>query len=343
MATLRELADRVGAKIAGDPDLQIRRVAAIDEAEEGDITFISNPKYRNQLLSTRASAIIVPSSVKPAGYNLLISRNPYLDFARILTHMQGPRPEARGVLPGAMIDSSARISENSTIHPGCIVGADVKVGRGSVLFPGVVLYEGVEIGEDCTLHAGVVVRERCRIGNRVIIQPSSVIGSDGFGFAPDGTRYFKIPQVGIVVIEDDVEIGAGSCIDRATLGKTRIGRGVKIDNLVQIAHNVDVGEDTIIVSQVGISGSTRIGKHCTFGGQSATAGHLSIGDNVTIAARGGVTNDVEPDRIMAGLPLMPHKEWLKATTSYARLPEIRKEISRMKRQLEELEKRIKKG
>jgi UDP-3-O-[3-hydroxymyristoyl] glucosamine N-acyltransferase len=246
-------------------------------------------------------------------------------------------------MPGAQVAASATVAEGVTVHPGCVVGENVTLGKGTILYPGVVLYDEAVVGEECTLHAGVVVREQCRIGNRVIIQPSAVIGSDGFGFAPDGARYFKIPQVGIVVVEDDVEIGASTCIDRAALGVTRIRRGTKIDNLVQIAHNVVVGEDTILVSQVGIAGSSEVGNHCTFGGQAAVSGHLKIGDNVTIGGRGGVTNDVDDNQFLSGLPAIPHKEWLKATMSFTRLPEMRKELSRMKRQLEELEKLIQEG
>lgn len=244
-------------------------------------------------------------------------------------------------MEGACVDSSAFFGEDVTVHPGCVVGKNVSIGRGTILHPGVVLYEGVHVGEDCILHAGVIVREECRLGNRVILQPSAVIGSDGYGFAPDGSRYFKIPQVGIVEIEDDVEIGACTCIDRAALGVTRIKRGTKLDNLIQVGHNVVIGEDTIMASQVGISGSTIIGDHCTFGGQSATSGHNRIGNNVTIAARGGVTNNVEDGQFLAGFPVTPHKEWLKSAMTFTKLPEMRREITRLKGRLEELEMLLK--
>jgi UDP-3-O-[3-hydroxymyristoyl] glucosamine N-acyltransferase len=206
-----------------------------------------------------------------------------------------------------------------------------------VLHPNVTVYPWAEIGEDCTVYAGVVIRERCVLGNRVIVQPNAVIGSDGFGFAPDGQRYVKIPQVGRVVVEDDVEIGAGTCVDRGTLNDTRIRRGTKIDNLVQIGHNAQIGEDCILVAQVGISGSTVIGRHCTFGGQSAASGHLKVGDNVTIAARGGVSGDVEPNQVMAGFPLQPHREWLKAAMTMTHLPEMRRELHQLRQRLQALE------
>lgn len=343
MPTLNDLAELVEGTVVGDGDQEIRRVAPIDHAQEGDITFVANPKYLAKLKDTQASAVIVTPGIEIPNFSLIVCRNPYLAFAKILTFLQARRPAPRGVMPGAIVDPSASLGESVTVHPGCVVGENVTVGKGSILYPGVVLYNDVSVGEDCTLHAGVVVREGCRIGHRVILQPSSVVGSDGFGFAPDGSHYYKIPQVGTVVIEDDVEIGAGTCVDRAALGVTRIKRGAKIDNLVQIAHNVVIGEDTILVSQVGIAGSTEIGNHCTFGGQAATVGHIKVGDNVTIGARGGVTNDVDANQFLSGLPAIPHKAWLKASMSFTKLPEMRRELSRLKSQIEELEKLVKEG
>jgi UDP-3-O-[3-hydroxymyristoyl] glucosamine N-acyltransferase len=337
VATLKELADLVGGTVVGDADISIRRLASVAEAQAGEITFVANPKYLSLLKETCASAVIVAPGVEAPHLSLLVCRNPYLAFAKILTYLQVRRPTPQGVLVGACVHPSARLGEGITVHPGCVVGENVTIGSGTILYPGVVLYDDVVVGDDCTLHAGVIVREGCRIGNRVILQPSAVIGADGFGFAPDGPRYFKIPQVGVVEVEDDVEIGAGSCVDRAALGVTRIRRGVKIDNLVQIGHNVVVGEDTLIVAQVGIAGSTEIGRHCTFGGQAGVAGHLKVGDNVMVGAQGGVAGNIGPNQVLSGTPVMPHREWLKASMSLARLPELRKDVTRMKRQLEELE------
>lgn len=341
MATLGELAELVGGTVVGDADLGIRRVAGIAEAQPGEITFVANPKYLPLLEKTRASAVIVAPGVEVPHLSSIVCRNPYLAFAKILTHLQVRRPQPQGVMAGACVHPSAVLGEGVTIHPGCVVGENVAIGPGTILYPGAIVYADVVVGEDCTLHAGVIVREGCRIGSRVILQPSAVIGADGFGFAPDGSRYFKIPQVGIVEIEDDVEIGAGSCVDRAALGVTRVRRGAKIDNLVQIGHNVVVGEDTVIVAQVGIAGSTEIGRHCTFGGQAGTAGHIKIGDNVMVGGQSGVTGSVGPNQVLSGTPVMPHREWLKASMSFARLPEMRKEITRIRRQLEELEMLIK--
>ena len=225
-----------------------------------------------------------------------------------------------------------------TIYPGAWVADGVRLGNRVTVYPGAALYPGVVVGDDVTLHANVSIRERCRIGNRVIIHDGTVIGSDGFGYAPDGAGYYKIPQIGIVVVEDDVEIGANVVIDRAALEVTRIGRGTKIDNLVQIAHNCVIGENCMIVSQVGISGSTKLGNHVTLAGQVGVAGHLEIGDNVMIAAQSGVPGNVPAGQVMSGSPAIPHREWLKASTVFGRLPELRKTVADLEKRLAELEK-----
>ncbi|MDZ4184126.1 MAG: UDP-3-O-(3-hydroxymyristoyl)glucosamine N-acyltransferase [Desulfuromonadales bacterium] len=344
MAKLRDLAALVEGRIVGDPETDILRMATIDQAQFGDITFLANPKYLPLLATTQASAVIIGIGVEaPAKLNLLQCDNPYLAFAKILNFLHVPRPEAQGVSPRASVDPSAEIAEGVTIHPGCVVGARVKIGAQTILYPNVVLYDDVTLGEDCIIHAGVIIREGCRIGHRVIVQPSAVIGSDGFGFAPDGERYYKIPQVGIVVIEDDVEVGACSCIDRAALGVTRLGEGVKLDNMVQIAHNVTIGAHTVIAAQTGISGSTKIGRHCTFGGQSSTAGHLKTGDNLIVAGRGALAGHTDGDQTVSGVPAIPHRDWLKASMIFAKLPSLRKEVSRMQREIDHLKNVIDKG
>lgn len=342
MVTLKSLAELVGGEVRGDPELHISRVSPIDQAQDGDITFVANPKYLSRLKDCRASAVIVAPGVEVSVENLIISANPYLAFAKILTTLQTKSVTGQGIMAGASVAASARIDPDVTIHPGCVIGERVIVGAGSVLYPGVCLYDDVMIGKDCCLHAHAVVREGCQLGDRVILQPSAVIGSDGFGFAPDGSRYVKIPQVGIVVLEDDVEIGACSCVDRATMGETRIRRGTKLDNLVQVGHNVHFGEDCIVVAQSAFAGSSRVGNHCTFGGQSAVAGHLKIGDNVTIGARGGVSGDLDaPHQILSGTPVMPHKQWVRSTMTLPKLPEMRKEMLHMKKRLEVLESLLK--
>jgi len=339
VAKLRELAALIDARIVGDPETEIQRMATIDQARSGDITFLANPKYLPLLATTQASAVIIGTEVEaPKELNLLQCANPYLAFAKILTLLHVQRPEPQGISPRATVDPSAEIADGVTIHPGCVVGARVKIGAQTILYPNVVLYDDVVLGEDCTIHAGVIIREQCRIGHRVIIQPSAVIGSDGFGFAPDGESYYKIPQIGIVVVEDDVEIGAATCVDRAALGITRLAQGVKLDNLVQIAHNVTIGAHTVMAAQTGIAGSTKIGRHCTFGGQSSTTGHIKVGDNLIVAGRGGLAGNTDGDQTVGGAPAIPHREWLKAAMVYNKLPQLRKEVSRMQKEIEHLKK-----
>lgn len=339
--SLAVLADLVGGFVSGDPSTSISGVAPLDVASPKHLSFLTNPKYQEQALGSRAAAIIVhPSLEGCVDKPLLLVDNPYLAFAKILTYFEVTDHVGKGILDGAHVHPKATVGDDVTISPGCVVCAGATIGRGTYLAPNVVVSEDAVVGEDCLLHANVTVREKCVLGNRVIIQPGAVIGADGFGFAPDGHKYFKIPQVGYVVIEDDVEIGACSCIDRGTLGITRIARGAKIDNLVQVGHNAQVGEDTLLVSQVGISGSTIIGNHCTFGGQAATAGHIKIGDNVTVAARGGITKSVEANQTLAGLPPMPHRDWLKMSMSMTHLPEMRRELKRLQKQVEVLQRKL---
>lgn len=336
--SLGTLAGLVGGEVRGNADLLISGVATLDRAGAGELSFLSNPKYRGLLETTGAAAVIVhPSLADAVDRPLLLCANPYLAFARILAYFHPAFIPPAGVAAGACIDPTARVAPTAAISSGCVIGAGARVGERSVLYPGVIVYPQAEIGAACVVHAGVIIRERCILGDRVIVQPNAVIGSDGFGFAPSGQRYEKIPQVGRVIIEDDVEIGACSCIDRGTLGDTRLGRGSKLDNLVQIGHNVQLGEDCVLVAQVGISGSTQIGRHCTFGGQAGTAGHIKIGDFVTIAGRGGVSNDVADNQMMAGFPLLPHREWLKMAMTMTRLPEMRRELNQLRQRLQKLE------
>ncbi len=341
MTSLAVLADLVGGCVSGDPSTAVSGVAPLDIAGPDQISFLANSKFQAKLADCRAAAIIVhPSLQGSVQLPLLLTENPYLAFAKILTFFEVPPHVGLGVMEGAHVHADAVVGADVTIEPGCVVCAGATVGDGTHLHPNVVIGTDAVIGKDCLLHANVTVREKCVLGDRVIVQPGAVIGADGFGFAPDGHSYCKIPQVGYVVIEDDVEIGACSCIDRGTLGVTRLARGVKVDNLVQVAHNVQVGEDTLLVSQVGIAGSTVIGKHCIFGGQSAVAGHLKVGDNVTLAGRGGISNSVDGNQSLAGLPAMPHREWLKTTMTMTHLPEMRRELKRLQKQMDELQRKL---
>lgn len=332
---LRDLAEKLGGRTIGDDSVDILSAAPVDEAGPGQITFIANPKYLPRLAHTRASAVIVSPGVQEAGQPLLVVPNPYLAFARVLTLLCPPGKRRPGVSRDARVEPGARLGKDVIVHPFVFIGEGAGIGDRVELQPGVTVGEGCIIGEDTVIHANVSVYPRCLIGKRVVIHSSAVIGSDGFGFARDGTRYEKIPQVGIVEIGDDVEIGANTTIDRATMGKTVVGRGTKIDNLVQIAHNVIIGEDCIIVSQTGISGSTRIGNNVTLAGQVGVVGHLAIGDNVLVGAQSGVGHDVAAGTAVSGSPAFPHKEWLKAVTAFRSLPDMRKRLRDLEKKLEE--------
>jgi UDP-3-O-[3-hydroxymyristoyl] glucosamine N-acyltransferase len=338
--SLKELADYLGGTVIGDENIQIHGLAGLDDAGEGQITFLANPKYAAKVASTKAAAVVLPPGADRHGRNAIELKNPYLAFAKLLTLFYVGPFAAKGVMSGAFLGEKVSMGEEVTIYPGAYLADGVKVGNRVTLFPGVVLYEGVEVGDDVTIHANVVVRERCRIGNRSIIHSGAVIGSDGFGYAPDGKGWYKIPQIGIVVIEDDVEIGANTAVDRAALEVTLIRSGTKIDNLVQIAHNCVIGENCMIVSQVGISGSARLGEHVTLGGQVGVAGHLEIGANTMVGAKSGVPGNLPRDGIFSGIPTIPHREWLRSMGTIPKLPEMRKTLSALEKRVHELEEKL---
>lgn len=336
---LGQLAQRLSCALRGDGDVEVRRVAGIGEAGAGDLTFVSNARYASQLQTTRASAVIVAPGLETSLPSLL-SDNPYLTFAQAVAILhEEPRPAA-GVHPSASVDPGAELGPEVHVGALAVVGPGVRVGARTVIHPHVVLYAGVEIGQDCVLHSGVQVRERCRLGDRVVVQNGAVIGADGFGFAKDAEgRYQKIPQVGVVVVEDDVEIGALTAIDRAALHETRIGRGAKIDNLVQVGHSVTIGADTVLAGQVGIAGSTKVGQRVTLAGQVGVAGHLTIGDGVIATAQTGIPGSVEPGRMISGYPAIDNRDWLKASAVFAKLPELRSRLRELERRLDALSPR----
>jgi UDP-3-O-[3-hydroxymyristoyl] glucosamine N-acyltransferase len=342
--TLAELAEKVGGEVHGDGALPLDGVAPLEEAGPSQVSFFSNRKYRKQFEATRAGAVIVePDEDVPAGRTVLKVENAYLAFAKISTAFHPPREPMPEVSPVAAIHPSARVDPSAQVMPLASVGPGAVVGPRTILFPGVQLGEDVRVGADCLLYQNVVVRERCVVGDRVILQPGCVVGSDGFGYALDmqgegrGPRHYKIPQVGIVVIEDDVEIGANSCVDRATLGVTRVGRGAKVDNLVQLAHNVEVGPLSILASQVGISGSTKLGMGVVCWGQAGVVGHITIGDRAMVMAQAGVGGDVEPGARVAGSPATPDVQWARNSAVFNRLTEMRRELRELKAKVARLE------
>ncbi len=338
--TLSEIAAYLQASVVGEGAVEIRDIKGLDEAGEGDLTFLANPKYRKKIATTAASAILVSAPVEGTGKNFIVVKDPYAALARLLALFYPEERDFQGVSPAAFIGPGAAVADGATVYPGVYVGQGARIGRGTVLYPGVYVGHGASVGEDCILYPNVTVYRRCLIGSRVILHAGVVVGSDGFGFANPGIENRKVPQVGIVQIDDDVEIQANTTIDRGTLGKTWIQRGVKIDNLVQIAHNVVIGENSIVVAQVGISGSTRLGKRVIIGGQAGLVGHIHVGDNVMIAARAGINKDIPSSRIMSGAPAIPHAEWLRLNAHILRLPEMHKTVQELRKKIEELEKKL---
>jgi UDP-3-O-[3-hydroxymyristoyl] glucosamine N-acyltransferase len=312
---LRELAEYVHGKVVGDEQIIITAVAGIEDAEQGHITFLANPKYRAKLHQTRASAVIVSPDVDTHGLAAIQVDNPYLAFAHLLSLFSQKKHPPVGIHHTCLIGEGSVLGDHCAIGAYVTIGNQVTLGDRTIIYPGVVIGDNVTIGSEAIIYPNVSILQDVSIGKRVIIHSGTVIGSDGFGFAPEGEQYYKIPQVGTVVIEDDVEIGANVTIDRGTLGKTHIHRGVKIDNLVQIAHNVVIGENSIIVAQVGISGSTKVGKHVTLAGQVGLVGHIQIGDYVTIGAQSGVTKSVSDRTFLSGSPAVEHHVWKKAQVS----------------------------
>ncbi|NNK84285.1 MAG: UDP-3-O-(3-hydroxymyristoyl)glucosamine N-acyltransferase [Desulfobacterales bacterium] len=334
---LSEIAKQVDGKIKGDPEKKIYGVAPFEHATDDDITFVDSVKLAKNINATKAGAVIVPMDVEAESINIVQVINPRVAFAKVMNVFYP------AIKPKAEISTHAHIGENFicgkevSIAPFAVIGNNVTIGDRVTVNSCVVLGDEVKIGNDTLLCPNVSITERCTIGNRVIIHSGSVIGSDGFGFAPDGEKYYKIPQTGIVQIDDDVEIGAGNTIDRATFGKTWICRGVKTDNLVHIAHNVTVGEDTVIVAQTGIAGSSTIGKHAAISGQVAIVGHITVGDNVQIAGKAGVTKSVASGEIVSGTPAIPHGLWLRVQSIIPKLPELKSKIRTLEKRLKILE------
>ena len=341
---LNDIASRLGCRLEGHGDIDIRRVAAIDEAGPGDLTFFVNPKYAGKLRETRASAVILAEGAEaapPAGVALLRTANPYLAFAGAAEIFAPPPAIPAGVHRLASVASSATVAPGAAVAAFVSIGEGARIGARTILFPHVTVGDGATIGDDCVLHARVSIRERVTLGHRVVVQDGAVIGSDGFGFArtAEGTHH-KIPQAGGVIVEDDVEIGANTTIDRPAVGETRIGAGTKIDNLVQVAHGVKIGKGVLLAAQVGIAGSTKIDDKVTLAGQVGVAGHLTVGAGVTATAQTGIPNSVEPGKLISGYPAIDNRDWLKSSAVFRRLPELKKLVAELQRRLAEIERRL---
>ena len=337
---LYELADRLDCRLDGDGTLDVQRVTGIEDAGPGDLTFFANNKYAAALRATRATAVILSEDAAAAPCAMLRTRNPYLAFARAVgLFADGWRP-APGVHPHAYVAGGAVVAPDASIGPFAVIDEGARVGPRTIVHAHVTIARGAEIGADCVIHARVSIRERATIGDRVVIQDGAVIGSDGYGFArtADGA-HVKIPQVGGVVIEDDVEIGANTTIDRPAVGETRIRAGAKIDNLVQIAHGVTVGRHVLLAAQVGIAGSTTLEDSVTLAGQVGVAGHLTVGRGTIATAQTGIPNSLDAGSFVSGYPAIPNRDWLKASAVFRRLPELKKQVAELEQRLAELEKR----
>jgi UDP-3-O-[3-hydroxymyristoyl] glucosamine N-acyltransferase len=321
-----ELVSLLGVRLEnGSPDTEITGVAGIDAAGPGQLTFVANPKYSAAARTTKASAVILAEDFPALPVAMLRSQNPYLDFSRALALFYQPPQYTPGIHPTAVVDPSAKIGAGVHIGPYVVIQEDVEIGRDAVLLAHVVIYRGATIGDNFLAHSQAVVREFCRIGNNVVLQNGVVVGSDGFGFAKDDHGHWhKIVQSGPAVIEDDVEIQANACIDRASVGETRISRGAKLDNLVQVGHGSKVGADSLLCAQAGLAGSTEIGKNVILAGQVGVAGHCKIGDGAIATAQSGIPNDVPAGTVVSGYPAIDNKLWLRCVAVFNRLPEIAK-------------------
>jgi UDP-3-O-[3-hydroxymyristoyl] glucosamine N-acyltransferase len=322
--TAKQIADMINGRVEGNPDAKINTFAKIEEGKEGAISFLSNPKYTSYIYNTKSSVVLINEDVEltqPVTCTLIRVQNAYECVAKLLQMYASMMPKKTGVDPLAFVSKSAKIGENVYIAPFAYIGDNVTIGDGTRIFPHVTIYEGCQIGKNVTIHAG------------------SVIGADGFGFAPNQEGYDKIPQIGIVVIEDDVEIGANTCIDRSTMGQTIIHKGVKLDNLIQVAHNCEIGENTVMSAQVGMAGSTKIGAWCMVGGQAGFSGHIKIADKTFVGAQAGVISNTKGDgEQLIGAPAVNPKMYFKARALDAKLPDMYKEIAALRREIEELKK-----
>ncbi len=336
---LSELAALTAARLDETAaDVEITGAAGLDDAGTGDISFLANPRYTPKVKTTAAAAVYL-SEDAPIDRDIpvLRAKNPYLAYTRALRLFHPEPAFVASIHESAQIDASAEVAENVWIGAGVVIGPGSTIAAGVKLYPNVTVYENVTIGKDSVVHSGTIIRERSQIGERVVIHNNVVVGCDGFGYAKDEQNaWLKIPQTGRVVIEDDVEIGAGTTIDRASVGESRIGRGTKIDNLVQIGHSCTIGEDTLLCAQVGLAGSSHIGSRVILAGQAGVAGHLTIGDDVVLTAKSATSHDVPAGKVISGIPAFDNRDWLRSTAAFRRLGEMQRKLRDLERKLEEL-------
>jgi UDP-3-O-[3-hydroxymyristoyl] glucosamine N-acyltransferase len=338
--TAKIIAEFLKGTIEGNPDIEVNNISKIEDGQPGTLSFLANPKYEKYIYESKASIILVNKDFKverPVNATLIRVANAYESFASLLELYQQAKPQKQGISKISSIHDSVKTGENIYVGEYSVIEAGVKIGNNVKIYPQVYIGEGVEIGDDTILYAGVKVYDGCKIGKNCVLHSGVIIGADGFGFAPQENNVFKkIPQIGIVILEDQVEIGANSCVDRATMGATILRRGVKLDNLIQIAHNVEVGENTVMAAQTGIAGSTKIGKNCMFAAQVGIVGHLQIGDNVKIGGQSGIMKNVKDGELLQGSSAMPYKDFWKSYAVFMKLPEVWRQVNQLEREIKNI-------
>lgn len=337
--TAKQIASYIGGKVEGDDNATVNTFAKIEEGKAGAISFLSNPKYIHYIYDTESSIVLIDNSMeldKPVKATLIRVDNAYECVAKLLQLYESAKPKKKGIDPLASVSPSATVGNDVYIGAFACIGDGATIGDGTQIYPHAVVGDGVTVGSGCIIYPNVTIYQGCQLGNNVVVHAGAVIGADGFGFAPNTECYDKIPQIGIVTIEDNVEIGANTCIDRSTMGSTVIRKGVKLDNLIQVAHNVEIGENTVMSAQVGIAGSTKVGAWCMFGGQVGLAGHIHIGDKTFLGAQSGVPGNIKGNQTLIGTPPMEPKAYFKSQAIFRKLPELYKEINELKKQVDEL-------
>ena len=341
--TAKQIAAYIGGEVVGNVNTAVHTFAKIEEGMPGALSFLSNPKYTPYIYETKSSIVLVNSDFipdRPVDATLIKTANAYESLAKLMTLYESMKPKKSGISPMASVAESATIGENVYIGPFVYIGEKASVGDNTIIEAGVSVNEGASVGSNCILYNNVTIYHGCKVGNRCILHAGCVIGADGFGFAPGANGYDKIPQIGIVILEDDVELGANTCVDRSTMGATIIKRGVKLDNLVQIGHNVVIDEHTVMSAQCGVAGSTKIGKWCMVGGQTGINGHIQIGDGVKVGGHSGVSNNVKDGQVLFGFPAFEHTKFVRSSVVFKRLPEMDREVSALKKEIEVLKQQL---
>lgn len=344
--TAKQIAAYVGGEIIGDENVTVCTFAKIEEGVKGALSFLANPKYASYIYDTQSSIVLVNSDFtpeRPIQATLIKTANAYESLAKLMTLYESVKPKKTGISPMASVAASATIGENVYIGPFVSIGEKAIIGNNTVIEANTSVGDNATVGSDCILYNHVTIYHDCKVGNRCILHAGSVVGADGFGFAPGANGYEKIPQIGIAILEDDVEIGANTCIDRATMGATIIKRGVKLDNMVQVAHNVVIDEHTVMAAQCGVAGSTKIGSWCMVGGQAGISGHIKIGNQVKVGGHSGVTNSVQDGKAVMGYPSFEHTQFARATVVFKKLPEMYREMDALKKEIESLKQQLANG